>query len=75
MTYTESDILAYGRVPVPVAAAYLHMGNRKLYAALRQGVCPFGYAVEVDGAWHYTIPSERFLSYVKGADLRMGAPA
>lgn len=43
-TPTDTEILAYDNVPVPVAAAYLGYGINSLREALQQGVAPFGYA-------------------------------
>ena len=47
-------------VPVELAAKLMHKKNNFVYEGLRQGVFPFGYAVQTSTQWSYFISSKKF---------------
>lgn len=56
---------------VPIAVAAEMLGKNALYVreSLKDGSYPFGNAVKRDG-WAFNIPTERFITYLTGEDLR-----
>ena len=56
---------------VPIAVAAEMLGKNALYVreSLKDGSYPFGNAVKRDG-WSFNIPTERFITYLSGEDLR-----
>lgn len=48
-------------VPVELAAKLMHKTNSFVYEGLRQGVFPFGYAVQTSTQWSYFISSKKFM--------------
>ena len=62
----------YTNVPPKVAAKYLGVSEQFIYNGLKQGVLPFGTAVQTDkGLWTFNIPIERLKIYKNGLDLSM----
>lgn len=47
-------------VPVELAAKLMRKKNNFVYEGLRQGVFPFGYAVQTSAQWSYFISSKKF---------------
>ena len=57
----------YINVPVKVAAEYLKFSYNSIYEGLKQGVLPFGLAVQGKGGkWSFLIPCERLKAYANG---------
>ena len=56
---------------VPIAVAAKMLGKNALYVreSLKDGSYPFGNAVKRDD-WSFNIPTERFIAYLSGEDLR-----
>ena len=62
----------YVNVPPKVAAAYLDVGTPFMYEGLKQGVLPFGTAVQSQkGRWIFNIPIQRLRAYKNGYDIDM----
>lgn len=57
----------YINVPVKTAAKYLDFSYISIYEGLKQGVLPFGSAVQgAGGKWSFLIPCERLKAYAQG---------
>jgi hypothetical protein len=62
----------YIDVPPKVAAAYLDVGTPFIYEGLKQGIFPFGTAVQTKkGRWAFNIPIERLKAYKQAADMKI----
>ncbi len=62
----------YINVPVKVAAKFLDISQKNVYEQLKQGVCPYGTAVQTDtGSWMFNIPVDRLLAYASGTDISL----
>lgn len=62
----------YVNVPPKVAAAYLDVGVPFIYEGLKQGVLPYGTAVQTPkGRWTFNIPIQRLRAYKNGYDIDM----
>jgi hypothetical protein len=62
----------YINVPPRIAAKYLGVSKDYVYSGLKQGVLPFGTAVQSDkGIWSFNIPAERLKIYKNGMDISM----
>ena len=51
-------------IPVPEAAAYLHMGPEVLRASIDQSRCPFGFSWRLGERSGYKIPTITFVSWL-----------
>lgn len=62
---TDEEILSYDSVPPEVASKYIRMSTPTIYAGLRQGRVPFGFAVENEetGTWTYNISPGGLVKY------------
>lgn len=62
---TDEEILAYDSVPPEVASRYIKMSAPTIYAGLRQGRIPFGFAVEnkETKTWTYNISPGGLVKY------------
>lgn len=73
---TDAEILGYDNVPVDVAARYVRMSTPTIYAALRQGRVPFGFAVENEKTetWTYHISPGGLVKYKREGNpiIRLG---
>jgi hypothetical protein len=59
-------------VPPKVAAAYLGVGTPFIYEGLKQGLFPFGVAVQTEsGRWSFNIPVERLKAYKEATDMKI----
>lgn len=50
-------------VPVELAAKLMHKKNNFVYEGLRQGIFPWGYAVQTSSQWSYYISSVKFTEH------------
>lgn len=60
-------------IPVPVAAAFLHMGADALRASMEQGRCPFGFSWKLGDRSGYKIPTITFYAWVTKGTLTPAA--
>lgn len=69
---SEDEMLAYGNVPVTMAARYLHTNTDTLKAIMLHKGLPFGVAIMLPGHAHaqYIIMPERLIAWAHGHDLR-----
>ena len=61
--HTKSGEMEVWNVPVELAAKLMHKKNNFVYKGLREGVFPWGYAVQLSTKWTYFISSVKFTEY------------
>lgn len=61
----------YVNVPPKIAARYLGVSEQFVYKGLKQGVLPFGTAVDAGKEWMFNIPIQRLRVYKNGYDIDM----